>query len=208
MIRFTVICIALLSTQPLHAQERIEAENAIPIFYTTIPAHRIATQFNFSAGTGRLSRSDKAYLSISGEAKGMYNITGALYLSSGVGITHLRSEARPPDGSPVYRKNAWLGYFPSGIGFSMGDDHATIITGLDLLPGFYLSDHPKLENQRLFAMGIGPEFGFLFRAGPRYTKGLLIGMVGKIQFMQLPDRNDGPALRYTYGGIGLVVRFY
>jgi hypothetical protein len=33
-------------------------------------------------------------------------------------------------------------------------------------------------------------------------------MVGKLQFMQLPDLNDGAALRYTYGGIGMVLRFY
>jgi hypothetical protein len=209
MIRFLALCILLLCTFSLRAfGQDEEPENAIPVFYTRVPPHLLAIQLNFSAGTGRLTRSDKPLLSASGEIKGMYNISGALYLYTGASVTLLHSESRPPDGSPVHRRDTWLGCFPSGIGFTMGDDHAMFITGVDILPGFYLHNNPKLEKQRIFTYGIGPEFGFLFRAGPRYHKGLLIGMVGKLQFMQLPDLNDGPAFRYTYGGIGLVVRFY
>jgi len=209
MLRIFVFCLAPFCILPLRTSgQQTESPNAIPIFHTEIPQHLLATQFNFSAGTGRLTRSDRALLAASGEVKGMYSLTGSIYLSTGAGISYLHSQARPPDGTPGFRRDAWLGYFPSGIGFSIGDDHATIITGIDILPGFYLHQEPKLARPRTFAYGLGPEFGFLFRAGRIYQKGLLIGMVGKVQFMQLPDRNDGAALRYTYGGIGMVVRFY
>jgi hypothetical protein len=186
----------------------LSAPNAVPVFYTEIPPHLLATQFNFSAGTGRITRTDKALLSYSAEVKGMYNLTGAIYLSSGGGFTYLRSRERAmPILEDGLKRDAWLVYLPSGIGFTMGDDHASIITGIDALPGYYVSETPALERQRTFVLGVGPEFGFLFRAGPKYTKGLLIGMVGKIQFMPLPDKDD-KGLRYTYGGLGLVVRFY
>ncbi len=77
-----------------------------------------------------------------------------------------------------------------------------------MLPGFYMKGNPGYDRQRTFTFGIAPEFGFLFRAGPCNSKGLLIGMIGKLQFMQLPDKDDGAALRYTYGGIGLLFKFY
>ena len=209
MNRFSVYCTAMLSFLSVSALgQQADPRNAIPLFHTEIPQHLLATQFNFSAGTGRLTRSDKPLLSGCGEVKGLYNITGGLYLSTGAGIGYLQSEVRPEPGMEAYKREALLGYFPSGIGFSIGDDYATIITGIDVLPGFYLYEAPKGEAQRLFTYGIGPEFGFLFRVGPRNEKGLLIGMVGKLQFMQSPDLNDGPSLRYTYGGIGMVVRFY
>jgi hypothetical protein len=99
-------------------------------------------------------------------------------------------------------------YMPGGIGITMGDDHACFLTGIDALAGVYVHESPTVDHQRQLAFGLGPELGFLFRAGPRYTKGLLIGMVGKLQFMQLPDADDDAFLGYTYGGIGLVVRFY
>lgn len=197
-----LLCSLQASAQPL------AAPNAIPVFYTEIPPHMFATQFNFSAGTGRLSRTDKTLLSLSGEVKGMYNLTGATYISTGAGFTSLHSHERVAVGDDALKRDALLLYLPSGIGFTMGDDHASFISGIDFLPGYYVVETPELANARKFAIGIGPEFGFLFRAGPKYTKGLLIGMVGKIQFMQPPDADDGPKLRYTYGGLGLVVRFY
>lgn len=186
----------------------LSSPNAVPVFYTEIPPHLFATQLNFSAGTGRLSSSDKPLLSPSAEVKGLYNLTGTIYVSTGAGFTFLHSQERAPVGEASMKRDAWLVYLPSGIGFTMGDDHALIITGIDFLPGYYIHQAPKLEHQRRFAYGIGPEFGFLFRAGRTNTKGLLIGMVGKLQFMQLPDADDNAALRYTYGGLGLVVRFY
>ena len=199
---FLLLCFANAEAQPL------SAPNAVPVFYTEIPPHLLATQFKLSAGTGRLTRSDKPLLSASGEVKGLLNVTGAIYISTGGGSTYLHSQERGAQIEESLKRDAWLVYFPSGIGFTMGDDHASIITGLDFLPGVYLGETPGLDHARGFALGVGPEFGFLFRAGPKYTKGLLIGMVGKIQFMQLPNADDGPGLRYTYGGIGLVVRFY
>ncbi len=197
----------LLSVVRTDAQP-LAAPNAIPVFYTEIPPHLFATQFNLSAGTGRLTRDDKPLLSASGEVKVMYNLSGALYLSSGAGMTYLNSQERAPEGEESQRRDGWLGYLPAGIGFTMGDDYASFIMGIDALPGIYVHEEPKLEHQRQFAYGLGAEFGFLFRAGPRYAKGLLLGMVGKLQFMQLPDADDGGVPAYTYGGIGLVVRFY
>jgi hypothetical protein len=138
----------------------------------------------------------------------MYNLTGAIYLSTGGGFTSLHSQEKEVLGEVPRRRDAWLLYFPSGIGFTMGDDQASIITGIDFLPGFYVGQTPEPDNPRRLALGLGPEFGFLFRAGPRHGKGLLIGMVGKIQFMQPPNADEGSSLRYTYGGLGLVVRFY
>jgi hypothetical protein len=201
------LLLLLLYTAQVQAQP-LSAPNAIPVFYTEIPPHKFATQFNFSAGTGRLSRTDKALLSASGDVKGMYNITGALYLSTGIGFTYLHSHERLTIGEDALKRDAWLISLPSGIGFTMGDDHASFISGIDFMPGYYLVQTPELKNPRKFAIGYGPEFGFLFRAGPKYTKGLLIGMVGKVQFMQLPNADDGNALGYTYGGLGLVLRFY
>ena len=197
-----LLCVVNAEAQPL------SAPNAIPVFYTETPPHRLATQFKLSAGTGRLTRSDKPLLSASGEVKGLLNLTGAIYISTGGGFTYLHSQERGPVTEESLKRDAWLLYLPSGIGFTMGDDHASIITGLDFLPGVYLGETPGLDDARSFTLGLGPEFGFLFRAGPKYTKGLLIGMVGKLQFMQLPEKSDGGMLRYTYGGIGLVVRFY
>jgi hypothetical protein len=206
-VRFLIALLIAFSAKSF-AQEPLDAPNAVPVFYTNIPPHLLATQFNLSAGTGRISRTDKAVLSVSGEVKGMYNLTGAIYLSTGGGFTSLHSQEKEVVGEVSRRRDAWLLYFPSGIGFTMGDDHASIITGIDFLPGFYLGQAPTPNSTRKFAVGLGPEFGFLFRAGRRYTKGLLIGMVGKIQFMQPPDADEGSSLRYTYGGLGLVIRFY
>lgn len=190
----------------LPAQD-LDAPNAIRIFYTNVPPHLLATQINLSAGTGRITKTDKPLLSVSGEVKGMYNLTGAIYVSTGGGLSYLRSQERVQPGEDALRRSSLLFYLPSGIGFTMGDDHASFITGLDILPGFYLHESPELPDKRLFALGFGPEFGFLFRAGPRYTKGLLLGMVGKVQFMQLPDATV-KGIRYTYAGLGFVVRFY
>ena len=193
------------------AQVGVEApppSGTIPIAYTRVPPHLLATQFNFSGGTGRISHNDKQLLSGSVEVKGLYNITGAIYLSSGMGYTYLHSQTTVSLDKPqVVVKDATLAYIPSGIGFTLGDDRATIITGIDFLPGYYLSHSPEIENRRTFTMGYGPEFGFLFKAAPAYHKGILIGMVGKLQFMQRPDKNE-QGLRYTYGGVGLVIRFY
>lgn len=205
--RLILLLLSLYSTIAF-AQDPLSAPNAVPVFYTNIPPHLLATQFNLSAGTGRISRADKPVLSVSGEVKGMYNLTGAIYLSSGGGFTSLHSHEKVAVGEESQERDAWLFYFPSGIGFTMGDDHASIITGLDFLPGFYLGQTPEPNNVRRLAVGLGPEFGFLFRAGPRYSKGLLIGMVGKLQFMQSPNVDEGSALRYTYGSLGLVIRFY
>jgi hypothetical protein len=198
----------LLALPFFAAAQDLTAPNALHIFYTEIPPHLFATQLNFSAGTARIARGDKALLSYSGEVKGMYQLSGAIYLSSGAGVTWMRSHDRQPQPSEGKPGSVWLAYLPSGLGFTMGNDEASFISGLDLLPGYYFDAHPGLPEPRRFAWGIGPEFGFLLRAGPRYTKGLLIGMIGKLQFMQLPDKSGGRGLRYTYGGIGLMLRFY
>jgi hypothetical protein len=190
------------------AAQPLAAPNAIPVFFTEIPPHKFATQFNFSAGTGRIAEGDKALLSPSIEVKGMYNTTGAIYLSTGAGFTFLHSQQKALVGIESPKRDAWLFYFPSGVGFTMGDDNASIITGVDVLPGFYIHPTPKQPNQRVFALGLGPELGFLFRAGPKYSKGLLIGLVGKVQFMQRSNLDEGPAFHYTYGGMGIVIRFY
>lgn len=205
--RLGLLGVLLLYTFRAVAQP-LAAPNAIPVFYTEIPPHKFATQLNFSAGTGRVMRNDKALLSPSFEVKGMYNYTGAIYLSTGAGFTYLHSQEKVPIGEQAPKRDALLVYLPSGVGFTMGDDNASIITGIDVLPGFYAHHAPKGDNQRVFTYGFGPELGFLFRAGPKFTKGLLIGMVGKAQFMRLADANDGARLRYTYGGLGIVVRFY
>ncbi len=180
--------------------------NAIPIPYTHVPPHLFTTQITLNAGTGRLSRDDKPLLSFSGEVKGLYSITGALYVSTGAGLSYLRSEGTERSGDKMER-NASLLYLPTGIGFSLGDDNAMILTSIEVMPGYYFDAKPALANTRSFAFGIGPEFGFLFKAGLAYTKGLLIGFSGKLQFMQLPDADDH-GRRYTYGGVGLIVRFY
>lgn len=197
-------CIAINTTAQV--RDAAASSNAIPIPYTHVPPHLLVTQLSFSAGTGRLSKDDKPLLSLSGEAKGLYNITGALYVSSGAGFNHLRSQGTETSGDKTQR-NASLLYLPTGIGFSLGDDNATILTGIDVLPGYYFNAAPDLGNRRQLTFGIGPEFGFLFKAGPAYTKGLLIGFSGKLQFMQLPDGDDR-GRRYVYGGVGLVLRFY
>jgi hypothetical protein len=207
IVRLFLLLLIVLSVKAF-AQDPLSPPNAVPVFFTNIPPHLLATQFNLSAGTGRLSRSDKPVLSVSGEVKGMYNLTGAIYLSTGGGFTSLHSQEKVAIGEESRNRDGLLLYFPSGIGFTMGDDRASIITGIDFLPGFYTGLTPEPANARRFALGLGPEFGFLFRAGPRYTKGLLIGMVGKIQFMQPPNVEEGSSLRYTYGGLGLVIRFY
>ena len=198
----------LLALPLMSVAQDLSAPNAVHIFYTEIPPHILATQVNFSAGTGRLRRNDKPLLSFSGEVKGMYQLSGAVYVSTGAGFTRLHGRSRLAQPAVPQGEHAWLACLPSGIGFTMGNDEASFISGLDLLPGYYFKAGPELKEQRRFCWGFGPEFGFLLRTGPRYTKGLLIGMIGKLQFMQLPDRSEGNALRYTYGGLGLMLRFY
>ncbi len=204
---FFILFLVLLQTLCAQAQD-LTAPNAIPVFRTEIPRHILAMQLYFSAGTGRLAKADKPLLSVSGEVKGMYQLSGTIYVSSGAGFSYLHSQERAPIGEESARRDGALLYLPSGIGFTMGNDHASFITGIDALPGIYLHELPALDHARSFAFGIGPEFGFLFRAGPPNAKGLLLGMVGKLQFLPSPNADDGPGLRYTYGGIGLVVRFY
>lgn len=203
------LLLSLLLALPCAAlAQDLNAPNAIHIFYTEIPPHLLATQLNITAGTGRLTRSDKPQLSGSAEIKGMYQLTGAVYLSAGGGLTWTRGHNRQPMPGEAQNGSIWLAYMPSGIGFTLGNDEASFITGIDVLPGYYFGARPELQDARGLTWGIGPEFGFLLRAGARYTKGLLIGMVGKLQFTQLPDKSSGNGLRYTYGGLGLMLRFY
>src|SRR4051812_10446919 len=92
--------------------------DAIPITFTNVPPHLLSTQFNFSAGAGRIAHNDEQLLSGCAEVKGLYNITGALYVSSGISLTYLRSQGRQnPDKPQTITRDAVFSYLPSGIGF-------------------------------------------------------------------------------------------
>jgi hypothetical protein len=208
MIRECLI-LGLLSLLPLRlsaAADTTGDQNSFPLYLPHTNRPLFGTQITLSAGTGRVSRTDRPMFSLALECKEVYNLTGALFISGGNGLSLIRSQARPVTGDRFERQVLYA-YIPAGIGFSMGDDRAAIITSVDALSGAYLYNGPKSENSRRFAYGLAPEFGFLFHTGRRYHRDMEIGMTGKVRFMQTPDRNDGSALRYCYGGIGLMLRF-
>jgi hypothetical protein len=186
--------------------DTLDGRPAIPVFTPYSGQPLLQMQVTASAGTARVARSDKPLFSTTLECKGVYHLSGNLYVSGGSGLGIMRSEARPVNGDR-YERQVFLAYTPAGIGFSIGDDRATIITGLDVLPGVYFHDGAQPLQSRRFAYGLGPEFGFLFHPGRRSSRGFALGMTGKIRFMQSPDLADGGSLRYCYGGIGLMVRF-
>ena len=176
-----------------------------------IPIHRFATQAEFLLGTATIIKGDKPRASFTGTVKGIYQLTGNVYVSTGVGVALMRSESRAqvlPDMQLDRLREALVISLPSGIGFSMGDDRAGFISGIDLLPSVYVRTPAEIRDPRRLAIGFAPEFGWMFKAGRRDQKGILIGMLGRVNFLQPASKSGGSIFQYVSSGAGLVVKFY
>jgi hypothetical protein len=168
------------------------------------PAHNVlTTHFDMVYGPSRVIPGDKAALSFSGTLKGLYMLSGAIYVGMGIGYTVMKSTFRDQATSGNIEYQATLVHIPLGIGFSIGDDRAQIINSIDLLPSYYL-EGPDVEKHRRFAIGLAPELGFHIRIGSR----LHLGLMGKVQLFQPYDKEehtDWP--RYGFAGAGVIIRY-
>ena len=181
---------------------------AIPIFYSRKPYHKFSTQVNFLAGSALAHHGDRPLLSLGALVKGVYNTTGNTYVCGGASISYLHSVSRTlPDvqqTGDVHK--ATLVSLPAGVGFTMGDDRASFLCGIDALPSLYINTANN-PDARKFAMGFGPEFGFMFKIGRHSQKGAQLGMIGTLQFFQPPNKSDGSGIQYSMVGVGTVLRW-
>jgi hypothetical protein len=138
----------------------------------------LTTHVDIALGAGRVMKNDKSAFSFTASVKGLYMLTGVLYVNMGVGMTQLNSV--PKDNlSSVRKNNSTIATLPIGVGFTMGDDRAQIINGLDFFPVYYV-DHPTVKKARTFTYGVGVDLGFHIRILQR----LHLGMIGKLQLFE------------------------
>jgi hypothetical protein len=163
----------------------------------------LTTHIDAELGPSKVYRQDNSSLGFSFTAKGLYTFTGALYVNFGSGITLLKSGARTDSALYPGEHRASYGNLPLGIGFTMGDDRAMILNGIDFFPVYYF-DHPAVTNTRKFTWGAGMDLGFHIRVRQR----LHIGMMGKVQFVKSFDGDDEATWpRFAFAGAGVVLRY-
>ena len=189
-------------TQPPQPDSVIVPQSQKALF---LPPKRniLTTHFDMEVGPSRVVRTDNSGLGFSASVKGLYMFTGALYVNMGLGITTLRSRSRTqiiPDPGP---NKATIITLPFGVGFTMGDDRAMVINGIDLFPVYYV-DNPTVARPREFTWGAGMDLGFHIRIRQR----LHLGMMGKLQFI-MPHDKDEPTNwpRYGFAGAGVILRY-
>ncbi|HTM65572.1 MAG TPA: hypothetical protein VL093_04580 [Flavipsychrobacter sp.] len=162
----------------------------------------LTTHVDIALGAGRVMKKDKSAFSFAASVKGLYMLTGVLYVNMGVGMTQLNSV--PKDNpSSVGKNNSTIATLPIGVGFTMGDDRAQIINGLDFFPVYYV-DHPAVKRARTFTYGVGVDLGFHIRIRQR----LHLGMMGKLQLFKPFDKDEHQGFpRYGFVGAGLLLRY-
>jgi len=163
----------------------------------------LTTHADLCIGAGRTARTDQADLSFAGTVKGLYMLTGALYVNMGVGVTRLNSMAREDNMLHPGSNKAMVASFPLGVGFTMGDDRAQVINNIDFLPVYYV-DNPPVKRQRTFTYGVGVDLGFHIRIKQR----LHMGMIGKLQLFEPFDKDEPQSFpRYGFIGAGMLLRY-
>jgi hypothetical protein len=147
-------------------------------------------------------KNDKSAFSFAASVKGLYMLTGVLYIDMGVGMTQLNSVPRDKLLSGD-KHNSTIASLPIGVGFTMGDDRAQIINGLYFFPVYYV-DHPTVKRARTFTYGVGVDLGFHIRIRQR----LHLGMMGKLQLFEPFDKDEHQSFpRYGFVGAGLLLRY-
>jgi hypothetical protein len=216
IISISALSLVLFCTSDGHSQILKEKPRPLPplsdsvvvdatqkTLFITPKRNILITHFDMEVGASRVVRRDNSGLGISASAKGLYMVSGALYVNMGLGITSLRSRSREeiiPDPGP---NKATVISLPFGVGFTMGDDRAMIINGIDLFPVYYV-DNPTVKNQRTFTWGAGMDLGFHIRIRER----LHLGMMGKVQFFMPYDKDEpGNLPRYGFAGAGVIFRY-
>ena len=163
----------------------------------------LTTHFDLSLGAARPGRTDHSELGISAAVKGLYALTGALYVNMGIGMTSLRGRPQSEQTPGQSTHAATLATLPIGLGFTIGDDRVQVINGIDFFPVYYV-DHPYVKRDRQFAFGAGAELGFHIRIRER----LHLGMICKLQLFQPYDRDEHQSFpRYGFVGGGLLLRY-
>lgn len=151
----------------------------------------------------RVVKNDNSGFGFSASAKGLYMVSGALYVNMGLGVTTLRSRSREPIIPDPGPNKATIITLPFGVGFTIGDDRAMIVNGIDLFPVYYV-DNPGVKNPRTFTWGGGVDLGFHIRIRQR----LHLGMMGKVQFFMPYDKDEPTNFpRYGFAGAGFVFRY-
>lgn len=162
----------------------------------------LTTHVDIELGAGRVMKQDKSAFSFAASVKGLYMLTGLLYVNMGVGMTQLNSVPRDQLLSED-KHNSTIATLPIGVGFTMGDDRAQIINGLDFFPAYYV-DHPTVKRARTFTYGLGVDLGFHIRIRQR----LHLGMMGKLQLFEPFDKDEHQSFpRYGFVGAGLLLRY-
>jgi len=158
---------------------------------------------DLEAGAGRVMQGDRAGLGFSGTVKGLYALTGVLYVNMGIGMTSMQSESRN-DTLPFGGKHtASIITLPIGIGFTIGDDHAQIFNSINIFPMYYI-DHPLVKKESNLTYGFGLDLGYYILIKKR----LHLGMMGKLQLFQSFDREERPDFpRFGFVGGGILLRY-
>lgn len=170
-----------------------------------IPPKRnlLTTHVDLVLGAGRVASTDHSDLGFAGAVKGLYALTGALYINMGIGVTRINSIIRTDSTLYLGKNQATIAMLPIGVGFTIGDDRAQIINGIDFFPVYYV-DHPTVKRERTFTYGIGVDIGFHIRIRQR----LHLGMIGKLQMFQPFDKDEHQSFpRYGFIGAGLLLRY-
>jgi len=162
----------------------------------------LITHLDATVGASKVKKDDRSSeLGVSVTAKGLYPLTGALYVNMGLGVTHLASRPKSDLSEPKHTATAVT--LPFGIGFTIGDDRAQIVNGIDLFPVYYVA-HPAVQRARQFAWGFGVDLGFHIRIKER----LHLGMMAKLQMFQPFDKDEHQSFpRYGFIGTGLLLRY-
>lgn len=172
------------------------------LFYTP-KRNLLTTHIDIVAGPSQVIPGDENRLGWAATAKGLYMLTGALYVNMGLGISGLSSRSKPELLLPQVTHKAVFASIPLGIGFTMGDDRAQIINSVDFLPIYYI-DNPEVKHLRQFSYGLGVDLGFHIRIRQR----LHLGMLGKLQLIESFNRDEATGFpRFGLGGAGLVLRY-
>jgi hypothetical protein len=163
----------------------------------------LTTHLDAALGPSKVYLQDNSGLGLSITAKGLYAVTGAIYVNFGSGITTLKSAGRNDSAAHPGEHRAAFVNLPLGVGFTMGDDRAMIINGIDVFPVYFLNN-PAVQHERKFSWGAGMDLGFHIRIKQR----LHLGMMGKVQFVKSFDKDDEAFWpRFMFAGGGIVVRY-
>ncbi len=164
----------------------------------------LVTHIDATVGASRVTHKDESpELGFSATVKGLYALTGAIYLNMGLGITRLNSRLHANEFFLSEKYSSTIVTLPVGIGFAIGDDRAQIVNSIDFFPAYYV-DFPHTTRPRQFSYGVGVDMGFHIRIRER----MHLGMMGKLQLFQ-PFSKDDPRQIPQYGfvGGGILLRY-